>query len=151
MDPKGKGIVINDKKKEKKTLYVDELKGDKPTTQAQTIRGKMERRGASRRSSTTTVMHPLLQQGTTTTKTLRRKRKQLIKTILLIILVSLIIQMHIYCLFHLKNLLTSMEKIFLSGVIKCTVICSLFILVSRKYWKMGCILIVVIIWSQRLG
>jgi hypothetical protein len=29
MDPKGKGIVINDKKKE--TLYVDEPKGDKPT------------------------------------------------------------------------------------------------------------------------
>jgi hypothetical protein len=29
MDPKGKGMVINDK--EKKTLYVDEPKGDKPT------------------------------------------------------------------------------------------------------------------------
>jgi hypothetical protein len=31
MDPKGKGIVINDKGKEKETLYVDEPKGDKPT------------------------------------------------------------------------------------------------------------------------
>jgi hypothetical protein len=31
MDPKGKGIVINDKEKEKETLYVDEPKGDKPT------------------------------------------------------------------------------------------------------------------------
>jgi hypothetical protein len=29
MDPKGKGMVINDKEKE--TLYVDEAKGDKPT------------------------------------------------------------------------------------------------------------------------
>jgi hypothetical protein len=29
MDPKGKGMVINDK--EKATLYVDEPKGDKPT------------------------------------------------------------------------------------------------------------------------
>jgi hypothetical protein len=29
MDPKGKGMMINDKEKE--TLYVDELKGDKPT------------------------------------------------------------------------------------------------------------------------
>ena len=29
MDPKGKGMVINDKEKE--TLYVDEPKGDKPT------------------------------------------------------------------------------------------------------------------------
>ena len=123
-----------------------------PSTQAQTTRRKMgRRRDTSRRSFTTIATPPPLHQGMTTTKTLRRKRKQLIKTILLIILVSLIIQMHIYCLFHLENLLTSMEKIFLSGVIKCTVICSLFILVSRKYWKMGCILIVVIIWSQRLG
>jgi hypothetical protein len=31
MDPKGKGIVINDKENEKETLYVDEPKGDKPT------------------------------------------------------------------------------------------------------------------------
>jgi hypothetical protein len=31
MDSKGKGIVINDKEKEKETFYVDEPKGDKPT------------------------------------------------------------------------------------------------------------------------
>jgi hypothetical protein len=31
MDPKGKGIVINDKEREKEILYVDEPKGDKPT------------------------------------------------------------------------------------------------------------------------
>src|SRR5688572_3983762 len=31
MDPKGKGIMINDKEKEKETLYVDEQKGDKST------------------------------------------------------------------------------------------------------------------------
>jgi hypothetical protein len=31
MDPKGKGMVINDKEKENETLYVDEPKGDKPT------------------------------------------------------------------------------------------------------------------------
>jgi hypothetical protein len=29
MDPKGKGMVVNDKEKE--ILYVDEPKGDKPT------------------------------------------------------------------------------------------------------------------------
>jgi hypothetical protein len=28
MNPKGKGIVINDKEKKKETLYVDEPKGD---------------------------------------------------------------------------------------------------------------------------
>jgi hypothetical protein len=31
MDPKGNMIVINDKEKEKDTLYVDEPKGDEPT------------------------------------------------------------------------------------------------------------------------
>ena len=31
MDPKVKGMVINDKEKDKETLYVDEPKGDKPT------------------------------------------------------------------------------------------------------------------------
>jgi hypothetical protein len=31
MDPKGKGIVINNKEKEKETLYDDEPKGEKPT------------------------------------------------------------------------------------------------------------------------
>jgi hypothetical protein len=117
-----------------------------PLTQAQTTRRKMERRrGASRRSSTTIVIPPLLHQGTTTMKTPRRKRKWLIKTIILIILVSLTTQMHIYCLFHLKNPLTLMKKIILSGVIKCIVIYFLSILVFGRYWKMKCISIVVII------
>jgi hypothetical protein len=31
MDPNDKGMVINDKEKEKETLYVDEPKGDKST------------------------------------------------------------------------------------------------------------------------
>jgi hypothetical protein len=31
MNPKGKGIVINNKEKEKETLYDDEPKGEKPT------------------------------------------------------------------------------------------------------------------------
>jgi hypothetical protein len=46
-----------------------------------------------------TATPPPLHQG----KTLRRKRKRLIKTIPLMILASLIIQMAIYCLFHLEN------------------------------------------------
>jgi hypothetical protein len=44
MDPKAKGMVINDKEKE--TLYVDEPKGDKPLTQARVTRKGMRRRGA---------------------------------------------------------------------------------------------------------
>jgi hypothetical protein len=63
MNPKGKGMVINDKEKEKKTLYVDEPKGDSPPTQAQITRGRMgRRRGTSRRSSTTTATPPSLHQ-----------------------------------------------------------------------------------------
>jgi hypothetical protein len=45
MDPKGKGMVINDKEKE--TLYVDEAKGDKPTDSGLTHKkrdGKKKRR-----------------------------------------------------------------------------------------------------------
>jgi hypothetical protein len=44
MDPKGKGMVINDKKKE--NLYVDEPKGDKPTDSGSNNKkyGKKKRR-----------------------------------------------------------------------------------------------------------
>jgi hypothetical protein len=70
MDPKGKGMVINDK--EKDSFYVNEPKGDKPTDSGSSHKkrdGKKKRR--IKRSSTTTVMPPLLHQGMTTTKTLR--------------------------------------------------------------------------------
>jgi hypothetical protein len=89
MDPKGKGMVINDKEKE--TLY--ESKDDKATDlgSGHRKRGRERRRGALRRLSATTAMPPLIHQGMTTTKSLRRKRNRLIKTILLIILASLII------------------------------------------------------------
>jgi hypothetical protein len=40
MDPKGKGMVINNKEKE--TLYVDEPKTTSPLTQAQVTRRGME-------------------------------------------------------------------------------------------------------------
>jgi hypothetical protein len=45
MDPKGKGMVISDKEKE--ILYVDELKGDKPTDSGSSHKkkdGKKKRR-----------------------------------------------------------------------------------------------------------
>jgi hypothetical protein len=65
-DTKGTWLVINDKEKEKETLYVDETKGDSSSTQAQTTRGRMGRRiGASIRSYTTIAMPPLLHQGMT--------------------------------------------------------------------------------------
>jgi hypothetical protein len=42
MDPKGKGMVINDKEKE--TLYIDEPKGDKPTDSGSSQKKRMGRR-----------------------------------------------------------------------------------------------------------
>jgi hypothetical protein len=97
MDPKGKGMMINDKEKE--TLNIDETKGDKPTDLGLNNKRKDgKKKGALRRLSTT-IATPLLHQGTT--KTRPRKRKQLIKIIHLIILAFRTIQMHIYCLFHL--------------------------------------------------
>jgi hypothetical protein len=131
MDPKGKGIVINDKEKE--TLYVDERKGDKPTNSGSNNKRMGRRRGASRRSSTTTAMPPLLNQGTTKKKICPRKRKQLIRIILSIILACHTIQMLIYCLFHLEtDPPTLMEMITLFGAIKCVVIYSLSILAVGK-------------------
>jgi hypothetical protein len=42
MDPKGKGMVINDKEKE--TLNIDELKGDKPTDSGSNNKRKDEKK-----------------------------------------------------------------------------------------------------------
>jgi hypothetical protein len=40
----GKGIVINDKEKEKEILYVDEPKGEKPTDSGSNNKGKDEKK-----------------------------------------------------------------------------------------------------------
>ena len=87
MDPKCKGMVINDKEKE--TLYFNEPKDNNPTDSGLSHKkrdGKKKRR--IRRSSTMIAMPPLLRQGMTTKKTLRRKRKRLIKITPLSILTS---------------------------------------------------------------
>jgi hypothetical protein len=103
-----------------------------PPTQAQTIRGRMERRrGASRRSSTMTAMLPLPHQGATTMRTPHRKRKRLIKTIPLILSYPL----------QFKCTLLSIPlgkpphfdgDDYSFGVIKCAVIYFLSILVFGK-------------------
>jgi hypothetical protein len=105
MDPKGKGIVINDKEKES---FINEPKDDKPTDSGQVIRRRTGRKGVSRRSSTTTTTTSLL------------------------LLVFLIIQMHICFPFLLVNLHTLMERTTDFGVTKCVVTCSLFIQVYGR-------------------
>jgi DNA integrity scanning protein DisA with diadenylate cyclase activity len=128
MDPKGKGMVINDKEKES---FLNELETTSQPTQARVTRKETERRrGASRRSSTVTVMPRLLHH--TTTMTPRQRRNRLIKTIHLIILVFHSILMLICYQFHLENLHTLMEKTTHFGVIKCVVIYFLSILAFGK-------------------
>jgi hypothetical protein len=137
MDPKGKGMVINDKEKE--SLF-NESRDDKPTDSGSSHKKRDGKK--KRRTSTTTMTPPLLHQGMTTKKTLRRKRKRLTKTILLIIPASLTIRMLIYYQFRLENPHTLMERIIPFGVIKYVVIYFPSILVSGRLLKMECILIV---------
>jgi hypothetical protein len=99
MDPKGKGMVVNDKE----SLF-NEPRGDKPTDSGSSHKkkdGKKKRR--IKRSSTTTAMNPLLHQETTTMTILRQRKRRLIKTIPLIIPAFRTIQMPIYFLFLLEN------------------------------------------------
>src|SRR6187455_214381 len=104
-------------------------------TRARAIDGKMgrkRRRGASRRSSTTTTAMSLLLPKRTTTTTTTREGNRSIRTFLLITLVFLKVQMLIYYLFHLVNLLILMERTTDFGVTKCVVTCSLSILVYGR-------------------
>jgi hypothetical protein len=106
MDPKGKGMVVNDKEKEPSSTSQETTN---PLTQSRvTRRGTRRKRGTSRRSYTMIAMPPLLHQGMTTTT--RPKERRLIKTTPLIILASLIVQMPIYFRFLLENPHTLMKK-----------------------------------------
>jgi hypothetical protein len=124
MDPKGKGMVVNDKEKESTSQEMAS-----PLTLARVTRRRMgRRRGASRRSCTTTATNLLLHQETTTT----RKRNRLIQIFQLIILVFLSIPMLICFEVLLVNLHTLMERTTLFGVIKFVVIYFLSILVFGR-------------------
>jgi hypothetical protein len=126
MDPKGKGMVVNDKEKES---IFNEPRDDKPTDSGLSHKkkdGNKKRR--IRRSSTTTTTNLLLHQETVTT----RKRNQLIQIFHLIILVFLLIPMLICFQFLLVNLHTLMERTTLFGVTKCVVTYFLSILVFGR-------------------
>jgi hypothetical protein len=141
MDPKGKGMVVNDKEKES---IFNEPREDKPTDSGSS---QKKRDGKKKRRMKKIIYYDsdasLLHHTTTTTTPQRRKR--LIKTIHLIIPVFHLIRMLICYQFHLGNLHTLMEKTTLSGVIKCVAIYFLFILVSGRLSKTECILIILTI------
>ena len=127
MDPKGKGMVVNDNEKES---IFNEPRDDKANDSGSSQKkkdGKKKRR--SRRLSTTTATNlPLLKRTTNT----RRKRKRLTRTFLSIILVFRTIPMLICFPFHLVNLPTLMERTTDFGVTKCVATCSLFIQVYGR-------------------
>jgi hypothetical protein len=142
MDPKGKGMVANNKEKES---IFNEPRDDKPTDSGSSHK-KRDRKKKRR------IKKIIYYDSDASSPSPRdddddssSKKKWLIKTIPLIIPVFRIIQMPIYFLFLLENPHTLMEKITHFGAIKCVVICFLSILAFGKLWKMGCIFIVRII------
>jgi hypothetical protein len=127
MDPKGKGMVVNDKEKES---FLNEPKDDKPTDSGSSHKKKD---GKKKRHIKKIVYYDSdksssSQEMMTTT----RIRNQLTQTFHLIILVFRIIPMSICFLFLLVNLHTLMERTTLFGVTKCVVTFSLFILVFGR-------------------
>jgi hypothetical protein len=141
MDPKGKGMVVNDKENES---IFNEPRDDKPIDSGSSHKkrdGKKKRRIKKiiYYNSDASSSSPRDDDDSSS------KKRWLIKTILLIIPVFRIIRMPIYFLFLLENPHTLMERITHFGAIKCVVIYFLSILAFGKLWKMGCILIVRII------
>ena len=127
MDPKGKGMVVNDNEKES---IFNEPRDNKVNDSGSSQKKKD---GKKKRRIRKVVYYDsdessLLKRTTNT----RRKRKRLTQTFLLITLVFRIIPMLICFLFHLVNLLTLMERTTDFGVTKCVVICSLFIQVYGR-------------------
>jgi hypothetical protein len=140
MDPKGKGMVVNNKENES---ILNEPRDDKPTDSGSSHKkrdGKKKRR----------IKKIIYYDNDASSSSPRDEddsssKKKTVKTIPLIIPVFRIIRMPIYFLFLLENPHTLIERITHFGAIKCVIIYFLSILAFGKLWKMGCILIVRII------
>jgi hypothetical protein len=127
LDPKGKGMVVNDKEKES----FNEPRDDKPTDSGSSHKKRDEKKKRRIKKiiyydSDTFSSSPRDDDDSSS------KKRRLIKTILLITLAFPTIQMPIYFLFLLENPHTLMERITHFGVIKCVVIYFLSILVYGK-------------------
>jgi hypothetical protein len=120
MDPKGKGMVIN-KKKKKESLF-NEPREDKLTDSGSS---HMKKDGKKKRRIKKIIYYDSDASSSsprmTTTTTPRPKIKRLIQITPFVIFTSITIQMLIYSLFHLENPHTLMERITHFGVIKCVV------------------------------
>jgi hypothetical protein len=136
MDPKGKGMVVNDKEKES---FLNEPRDDKPTDSGSSHKKKDEKK---KRRIKKIVYYDNDESSSSQETTTTRKRNRLTQTFLLIILVFRLTPMLIYFQFHLGNLRTLMEKTTHFGVTKCVVTYSLSIQVFGRLLKMECFLIV---------
>jgi hypothetical protein len=138
MDPKEKGMVVNDKENES---VFNEPREDKPTD---TGSSQKKRDGKKKRRIKKIIYYDSDASSSSPHDDDEdsSNKKWLIKTIHLIIPIFHLIRMLICYQFHLENLHTLMEKITLSGVIKCVAIYFLFILVSGRLLKTECTLIV---------
>jgi hypothetical protein len=144
MDPKGKGMVINDKEKE--TIYVDERKGDKPTDSGSNHKkrdGKKKWRIKKiiyydNNASSSSQRDDDDEDSSSKNKTVNQNYSFDYSCI------PYNLNAHLLSI-PLRKPHTLMEKTILFGVIKCVVTYFLSILVFGKLLKMECILIVLII------
>ena len=116
MDPKGKGMVVDN---EKESIF-NEPKNDKYTDLGSSHKRKDRKKKKTRRIKEIIYYDDSDESSSSKrTTTTTRKRKRSIQTFLLIILVFRKAQMLIYSPFHLVNLLTLMERTTNFGVTKC--------------------------------
>jgi hypothetical protein len=123
MDPKGKGMMVNDREKE--SLF-NEPRDDKPTDSGSSHKKKD---GKKKRRIKKTVYYDSDESSSSPRDD---DDDDSLLTIPLIIPTFRTIQMPIYFLFLLENPHTLMERITHFGVIKCVVIYSLSILAFGK-------------------
>jgi hypothetical protein len=126
MDPKGKGMVVNDKEKES---VFNEPRDEKPTDSGSSHKKKD---GKKKRRIKKIVYYDSDESSSSQTTTTTRKRKRSTQTFLLVILVFRIIRMLICFPFLLVNLHSLMERTTDFGVTKCVATCSLFIQVYGR-------------------
>jgi hypothetical protein len=130
MDPKGKGMVINDKEKES---FVNDPKDDRPTDSGSGHKRKDGRKKKTRRIKE--IVYYDSDESSSSKRTMTtttRKRRRLIQTFPLIILVFRRVPMLICFPFPSVNPLTLMERTTDFGVTKCVATCSLSIQVYGR-------------------
>ena len=130
MDPKGKGMVVNDKEKES---FVNEPKDDKPTDSSSGHKRRDGKKKKTRRIKE--IVYYDSDESSSSKRTMTtttRKRRRLIQTFPLIILVFRKVPILICFPFPSVNPLTLMEMTTDFEVTKCVATCSLFIQVYGR-------------------